>query len=246
MIRRASLISVLLLAAPALAEDVPLPRERPTPPAAAESEDGPAAETEEATEADAPAAEAEPDRIYQTQCPMVVRGLVEATLLAPIEDEACREQTPWEVTAVKVGGRMVPLSAPATLSCEMAGNLPAWAETMDGYLKSTEDTELAGIVVGTSYLCRDVNGGEGRLSEHGLANALDVVGFELADGRTVAVEDSWSPAGAAEGRFLRFSHASACSIFSTTLGPEANADHHDHFHIDMGCHGGSCTARLCD
>ena len=28
-------------------------------------------------------------------------------------------------------------------------------------------------------------------------------------------------------------HAAACRIFGTTLGPEANADHRNHFHVDM-------------
>jgi len=35
------------------------------------------------------------------------------------------------------------------------------------------------------------------------------------------------------GRFLRDIHASACQIFGTTLGPEANEAHRNHFHVDM-------------
>jgi hypothetical protein len=34
-------------------------------------------------------------------------------------------------------------------------------------------------------------------------------------------------------RFLHESHAAACKIFGTTLGPEANEDHRNHFHVDM-------------
>lgn len=33
--------------------------------------------------------------------------------------------------------------------------------------------------------------------------------------------------------FLREAHASACRIFGTTLGPEANEMHRNHFHVDM-------------
>jgi hypothetical protein len=33
--------------------------------------------------------------------------------------------------------------------------------------------------------------------------------------------------------FLHQAHAAACRIFGTTLGPEANADHRNHFHVDM-------------
>jgi hypothetical protein len=35
------------------------------------------------------------------------------------------------------------------------------------------------------------------------------------------------------GRFLREAHRAACRIFGTTLGPEANDDHRNHFHVDM-------------
>jgi hypothetical protein len=34
-------------------------------------------------------------------------------------------------------------------------------------------------------------------------------------------------------RFLHEIHASACRIFGTTLGPEANEAHRNHFHVDM-------------
>lgn len=34
-------------------------------------------------------------------------------------------------------------------------------------------------------------------------------------------------------KFLHEAHASACKIFGTTLGPEANNDHRNHFHVDM-------------
>jgi len=34
-------------------------------------------------------------------------------------------------------------------------------------------------------------------------------------------------------RFLREAHASACRIFGTVLGPEANKAHSNHFHIDL-------------
>ncbi|MGE0629374.1 MAG: extensin family protein [Hyphomicrobiaceae bacterium] len=34
-------------------------------------------------------------------------------------------------------------------------------------------------------------------------------------------------------QFLRKVHAGACGLFSTVLGPEANAFHRDHFHLDL-------------
>ena len=41
------------------------------------------------------------------------------------------------------------------------------------------------------------------------------------------------PNSEAEGAFLRAVHEDACGIFGTVLGPEANALHEDHFHLDM-------------
>lgn len=37
--------------------------------------------------------------------------------------------------------------------------------------------------------------------------------------------------------FVREAHKSACGIFSTTLGPEANRTHLNHFHVDMADRG---------
>jgi len=37
----------------------------------------------------------------------------------------------------------------------------------------------------------------------------------------------------ANAKFLRAAHAAACRIFGTTLGPEANKAHRNHFHVDM-------------
>jgi hypothetical protein len=39
--------------------------------------------------------------------------------------------------------------------------------------------------------------------------------------------------GAPKMDFLRSAHVSACHIFGTVLGPEANAAHRNHFHVDM-------------
>lgn len=36
-----------------------------------------------------------------------------------------------------------------------------------------------------------------------------------------------------QAKFLRAAHAAACRIFGTTLGPEANNAHRNHFHVDM-------------
>jgi hypothetical protein len=53
--------------------------------------------------------------------------------------------------------------------------------------------------------------------------------------KKTSVTDATPPAGHDRGRseFLRAAHASACKIFGTVLGPESNAAHKNHFHVDM-------------
>jgi hypothetical protein len=41
------------------------------------------------------------------------------------------------------------------------------------------------------------------------------------------------PSSRPEAIFLRQLHRGACKRFTTVLGPEANADHRDHFHLDL-------------
>ena len=75
-----------------------------------------------------------------------------------------------------------------------------------------------------------------QLSEHGYANALDISRFTLASGEVVTVKGGWYGT-ARERAFLRDIHDGACTMFTTVLGPEYNAEHRDHFHMDLAHHG---------
>lgn len=242
-----------------VAEEAPPPTPRPRPEEAEADEDAPPLpqkrpeahdepERESAAPAESKPGEAEvADRVYQTACPAVLLGLVEAEAAPPLSEDLCGERSPLVVTGVLANGRMVPLSSPITTNCEMASALPGWVAAVDGYAKSALDAPLAEVVTGTSYMCRKRNGAEnGFTSEHGFANAVDVTGFTLEDGRSIGVEGDWMPAAAPKGRLLRFAHDAGCAGFTTVLGPEANAEHHDHLHLDLGCHGRSCEARICE
>ena len=83
-----------------------------------------------------------------------------------------------------------------------------------------------------SFACRNIAGST-RRSQHASANAFDIAGFRLRDGRRITVARDWKGDGDA-ARFLRLVHDAACGSFNTTLGPQYNAAHHDHFHVDMG------------
>ncbi len=83
-----------------------------------------------------------------------------------------------------------------------------------------------------SFSCRNIAGTD-RLSEHGRANAIDIKGFRLEDGRLIDVRKNWRE-DSDLGEFLAEVHDGACRLFSVTLGPDYNAAHADHFHLDMG------------
>ena len=236
---------------------VKLPRHRPAAPADKPDQPakGPAAVVVgppidpdiHITKANVPADPVAPPRVYQTACPAVLLGRVEAKALPPISEAQCGMQSPLSVTGVLANGRMVPVSGGVQTDCGVASALSGWIEQIDSYALAKENTRIAEVVVGTSYMCRNVNNGSGgNLSFHALADALDVVGFKLEDGRFVTVEGGWTDALSSEGRLLRFAHDSACAHFTTVLGPEANAEHHDHLHVDLGCHGKTCTSRMCE
>jgi hypothetical protein len=224
-----------------------------SPPAPAAGPLPPTGESPIAPTGPAPAAEGEsttltPPRIYQTACPAVIGGMVEAKALPPIDDGPCAEQSPLLVSKILVNGRMVGLSAPATFNCAMASALPGWVAEVDRYIETVDKTRITSVTVGGSYECRPRNtpDHDADLSEHGRADALDFVGFTLADGRTLTVGTDYASTDPGVSHLMHFAHDAACSSFTTVLGPDANSLHHDHFHLDLGCHGKTCTYRLCE
>lgn len=90
-----------------------------------------------------------------------------------------------------------------------------------------------------SYSCRRMYGrADAAWSEHATADAVDIAGFTLADGRRVMILDDWyrDPVDAA---FLREVRDGACRLFATVLSPEYNRAHRDHLHLDQAARGRS-------
>lgn len=235
------------------ADEPPLPRPRPEAAEDANAsgeaigEEGADALAESGATTAASPAEPQPDRVYQTACPALLGGQVVGEMLEPIADGICSERSPLSVTGLRVNGRDIALSSPASTNCAMAGAFADWVGEVDLYAQAAMDAPIEMVNTGTSFICRNRYSAEdGFVSEHGFANALDITGFTLADGTTIAVEADWLPASAPPGKLLRQAHGAACGRFTTVLGPEANADHEDHLHLDLGCHGATCTAQICE
>jgi hypothetical protein len=89
-----------------------------------------------------------------------------------------------------------------------------------------------------SYSCRTIARSD-NMSEHATANAFDISGVRLANGKMISVLSGWK-AGSKDSGFLREVRNGLCDYFNLTLSPDYNADHADHFHVDMGwvrgCH----------
>ncbi|KPL68190.1 extensin [Erythrobacter sp. SG61-1L] len=120
------------------------------------------------------------------------------------------------------------------VACPVANSFAGWARYgVDRAARSILGSPIARIETFGSYNCRNV-AGSSRRSAHATANAIDVSGFVLADGRRISVKQAWSNGNPSEREFLRVVHASACKRFGTVLGPEYNEAHKDHFHLEGG------------
>lgn len=87
--------------------------------------------------------------------------------------------------------------------------------------------------VAASYHCRTRRNGSRstRLSEHGLANAIDIGGVGLTEGRSVPVRPR--PDNSPDARFQKEIRAGACRLFTTVLGPGSDGAHETHLHFDL-------------
>ena len=165
-----------------------------------------------------------------------------ATDQAPLPDHAdtdtllCGWKAAHQIT--RLDG--VRFSSPFPLACGTAVALARWERhTLQPAARTHLGSEVVRMEHLGSYACRTIGSGvAGRLSTHASANALDIAGFTLADGRHVSVRSDWlgtsrsGPMGSAA--FLHAARDGACGAFSAVLSPDYDAAHRDHFHLDRG------------
>jgi hypothetical protein len=123
------------------------------------------------------------------------------------------------------------------VTCEMAAALSLWlAHDVQPEAQRLFGARVTSVQHFGSYACRNIQGNpkwaEMR-SEHARANALDVSGLTLANGRQISVLRDW-PRDGPEAQFLRNIHAKACRYFRVAIGPDYNDAHRNHFHFDRG------------
>ncbi len=156
----------------------------------------------------------------------------------------CGAEAPFEMSAA--GGGRIALRPPAMLRCPMIPQVDRWVvEVVEPAARYHFREGVAELKVAASYSCRAMNHQSGgRLSEHGYANALDISTFTLTSGEVITVKGGWrgSPR---ERAFLSAVHQGACARFTTVLGPDYDANHHDHIHMDLARHGRDGLMRIC-
>lgn len=160
---------------------------------------------------------------------------------SPVEDRyygaGCSTLGAVQLSALRGDTETFALSNIGPVSCPLAESLAGWARYgVDRAARQILGAGLARIETFGSYSCRNV-AGSGRRSAHATAEAVDISGFLLADGRRVTVKQGWTGPDPHEREFLRIVFRSACKRFGTVLGPDYNVAHADHLHLEAG--GGS-------
>jgi hypothetical protein len=209
--------------------------------------------------------------------------VVEIEPAPPMRSGQCGSASPVMLRSVGKGAARVTVHPPAMLNCAMVSAVHDWLEkTVQPAAREILGEDIVQLESVAGYQCRN-RARTTRLSEHAIANAVDILGFTTRSGLKISVLDVWGPthrdtpqpAAAAsapdepplplphpkrgvklkpmtarailqpnrpaaptgpaiiEEQFLKRVHDRSCDVFKTVLGPEANEDHRNHFHLDL-------------
>jgi hypothetical protein len=209
---------------------VPLPRPRP---AEAPAVDRP--QREPTTAPDQAASPQEPAEARVPELSACRQALTESIAIAPSIPPikgpgGCGGEDLVRLEAIVLSPALrVALKPAAILRCPMAAAVAEWVRTDMAPLAASLGTTISELDNFDSFECRGRNRVKGaKLSEHGLANALDVRGMTFANGNTLSLTDRAVPRETRE-KVL----ASVCKRFATVLGPGSDWYHEDHIHLDL-------------
>lgn len=164
------------------------------------------------------------------QCRAVLaRSRVSYTALPPAGEGQCVRADRTRLDAFPFA------PAPPPTTCGVAIALELWRrDTVEPEARAIFGQGVRRIEHLGAFSCRRLYGREdGAWSEHATGNAVDIAGFVLDDGTRISILRDWNAEDPDKRLFLRRMRDGACRAFSTTLSPEYNAAHRDHFHLDM-------------
>ena len=171
----------------------------------------------------------EPDRDYLDCVERLTPVAAFTPLPATTEPAECVVSGLVRLEAVLMGDRSrVAIEPPATLRCAMAEAVAQFVRMEVGPAAAELGAPLRSIATADSYGCRGRNRQPGaKLSEHGRANAIDIASIRLANRTVVSLTGTMVPED-----FRARVRDAACRWFTTVLGPDSDAFHNDHIHLD--------------
>lgn len=143
---------------------------------------------------------------------------------------SCGAPLPVELTGVRLkDGSTVEIKPAAILRCAMARTVATYVREDLAPAAEKAGPALTRVQTAASYICRGRNNrANAKMSEHGLANALDISGFEFKGGKDLGVYSKDLPQA-----FSVVVKTAACDRFNTVLGPGSDGFHEDHLHVDL-------------
>lgn len=170
----------------------------------------------------------------QTCLAVLTEAPDEAVDYLALEDYTPAESCPL-TNVVRVQSTGIAFNSPFTLTCPL---LVRWLMFEQQELQPLALQHVGSRVESVdhygTFACRNVyHREEGRRSQHATASAFDVATFRFENGAAANVLSDWGNEEAPDSSaFLRDVHESACGYFGTVLGPDYNAPHANHFHLD--------------
>jgi hypothetical protein len=116
----------------------------------------------------------------------------EVEIAPPMKSGACG--TPAPVFLRRIGTTdKVDVRPPALLNCRMVAALSEWVEkTLQPAARESFGTRVTRLHGVSGYSCRNrYNNPNDKISQHAFANAVDITGFDFADGRAIDVVSQW-------------------------------------------------------
>lgn len=175
------------------------------------------------------------------------KGVEFQSVAQPSGGSSCSVQQPVQLKSVHMSGVDLQMPDHPILNCAFALHFMSWLQELGGPAATAkEGFALTQFYTGPGFVCRGRNGDiSSKISEHGYGNAVDVERMTFSDGQIFLVHDALDPTAKAY-ETLKAMRTSACTRFSTVLGPGSNAAHREHFHFDLGMHGKSGTYKICE
>jgi hypothetical protein len=112
--------------------------------------------------------------------------------MEPVKKGTCGLPAPIRLKSIGSEPKIV-FDPPVQVNCRMVTALGTWAKSsLQPEAKQRFSSQVVRIVGASGYSCRNIyNLPNARLSQHALANAIDIGGFGLANGRVVGVLRGW-------------------------------------------------------